>query len=148
MWLEGEDLMEGTPAEELLDVYLLAGHRVIALASHLPKRSPAGWCGCPDARGPKSWPRRFARWPPSLGSMSPRTHRTRTRRKTCQRFATAHGARRDLDLMLAAGGAPRPGRKPSRGRSIAPATFQVLLTEFAISPPMIRAPTGEPLSFR
>jgi hypothetical protein len=35
MWLDGEDLMEGTPAEELIDVYLLAGHRVIALASHL-----------------------------------------------------------------------------------------------------------------
>ena len=35
MWLDGEDLMEGTPAEELLDVYLLAGHRVVALASQL-----------------------------------------------------------------------------------------------------------------
>jgi hypothetical protein len=40
MWLEGEDLMEGTPAEELLDIYLLAGHRVIALASHLPEGIP------------------------------------------------------------------------------------------------------------
>lgn len=35
MWLEGEDLMEGTPPEELLNVYLLAGHRVVALASQL-----------------------------------------------------------------------------------------------------------------
>jgi len=34
MWLDGDDLMEGTPAEELLDVYLLAGHRVIVLAAH------------------------------------------------------------------------------------------------------------------
>jgi hypothetical protein len=34
MWLDGDDLMEGTPAEELLDVYLLAGHRVIVLAPH------------------------------------------------------------------------------------------------------------------
>jgi len=31
MWLDGDDLMEGTPAEELLDVYLLAGHRVTVL---------------------------------------------------------------------------------------------------------------------
>lgn len=35
MWLEGEDLLDGTPAEELLNVYLLAGHRVVALASQL-----------------------------------------------------------------------------------------------------------------
>jgi hypothetical protein len=34
MWLDGDDLMEGTPAEELLDVYLLAGHRVVVLAPH------------------------------------------------------------------------------------------------------------------
>ena len=41
MWLDGEDLMEGTPAEELLDVYLLAGHRVIALGSrHLDEEIP------------------------------------------------------------------------------------------------------------
>jgi hypothetical protein len=40
MWLEGEDMMEGTPAEELLDVYLLAGHRVITLASHLNDEIP------------------------------------------------------------------------------------------------------------
>ena len=31
MSLDGDDLIEGTPAEELLDVYLLAGQRVIAL---------------------------------------------------------------------------------------------------------------------
>jgi hypothetical protein len=31
MSLDGDDLLEGTPAEELLNVYLLAGHRVIAL---------------------------------------------------------------------------------------------------------------------
>ena len=31
MSLDGDDLIEGTPAEELLNVYLLAGHRVIAL---------------------------------------------------------------------------------------------------------------------
>jgi len=31
MSLDGDDLIEGTPAEELLDVYLLAGHQVIAL---------------------------------------------------------------------------------------------------------------------
>ena len=31
MRLDGDDLIEGTPAEELLNVYLLAGHRVIAL---------------------------------------------------------------------------------------------------------------------
>lgn len=35
MWFEGEDLLDGTPAEELLNVYLLAGHRVVALASQL-----------------------------------------------------------------------------------------------------------------
>jgi hypothetical protein len=29
--LDGDDLMEGASAEELLNVYLLAGHRVIAL---------------------------------------------------------------------------------------------------------------------
>jgi len=40
MTLGGEDLMEGAPAEELLDVYLLAGHRVIALASHLRDEIP------------------------------------------------------------------------------------------------------------
>jgi hypothetical protein len=39
-WLDGEDLMEGTPAEELLNVYLLAGHRVIALAAHLHDEIP------------------------------------------------------------------------------------------------------------
>lgn len=31
MSLDGDDLVEGTTAEELLNVYLLAGHRVIAL---------------------------------------------------------------------------------------------------------------------
>ena len=31
MSLDGDDLIEGTSAEELLNVYLLAGHRVIAL---------------------------------------------------------------------------------------------------------------------
>lgn len=31
MSLDGDDLVEGTPAEELLSMYLLAGHRVIAL---------------------------------------------------------------------------------------------------------------------
>ncbi len=31
MSLDGDDLIEGTPAEELLNVYLLAGQRVIAL---------------------------------------------------------------------------------------------------------------------
>ena len=40
MTLDGEDLMEGTPAEELLDVYILAGHRVIALAPHLRDEIP------------------------------------------------------------------------------------------------------------
>ena len=40
MSLDGEDLMEGTPAEELLDVYLLAGHRVIALGLHPHDESP------------------------------------------------------------------------------------------------------------
>jgi hypothetical protein len=39
-WLDGDDLMEGTPAEELLDVYLLAGHRVIVLASHPHEEIP------------------------------------------------------------------------------------------------------------
>jgi len=39
-WLDGDDLMEGTPAEELLDVYLLAGHRVIALAPRLHDEIP------------------------------------------------------------------------------------------------------------
>jgi hypothetical protein len=43
MNLDGDDLMEGTPAEELLNVYLLAGHRVIALGLHphdeIPGRS-------------------------------------------------------------------------------------------------------------
>lgn len=43
MNLEGDDLIEGTPAEELLDVYLLAGHRVVALGLHphdeIPGRS-------------------------------------------------------------------------------------------------------------
>lgn len=39
-WLAGEDLMEGTTAEELLDVYLLAGHRVIVLASHPHEEIP------------------------------------------------------------------------------------------------------------
>ncbi len=43
MNLHGDDLMEGTPAEELLDVYLLAGHRVIALGllphDEIPGRS-------------------------------------------------------------------------------------------------------------
>jgi hypothetical protein len=43
MKLDGDDLMEGTPAEELLNVYLLAGHRVIALGLHprdeIPGRS-------------------------------------------------------------------------------------------------------------
>jgi CheY-like chemotaxis protein len=40
MTLDGEDLMEGTAAEELLDVYILAGHRVIALARHLRDEIP------------------------------------------------------------------------------------------------------------
>jgi len=31
MSLDADDLIEGTPAEELLSVYLLGGHRVIAL---------------------------------------------------------------------------------------------------------------------
>lgn len=31
MSLDGDDLIEGTPAEELLNLYLLAGQRVIAL---------------------------------------------------------------------------------------------------------------------
>jgi hypothetical protein len=43
MNLDGDDLMEGTPAEELLNVYLLAGHRVIALGlqphDEIPGRS-------------------------------------------------------------------------------------------------------------
>jgi hypothetical protein len=43
MNLDGDDLMDGTPAEELLNVYLLAGHRVIALGLHphdeIPGRS-------------------------------------------------------------------------------------------------------------
>lgn len=43
MSLDGDDLMEGAPAEELLNVYLLAGHRVVALGLHphdeIPGRS-------------------------------------------------------------------------------------------------------------
>jgi hypothetical protein len=43
MSLEGDDLMEGAPAAELLNVYLLAGHRVIALGldphDEIPGRS-------------------------------------------------------------------------------------------------------------
>jgi hypothetical protein len=43
MNLDGDDLMDGTPAEELLNVYRLAGHRVIALGLHphdeIPGRS-------------------------------------------------------------------------------------------------------------
>jgi hypothetical protein len=43
MSLDGDDLMEGAPAAELLNVYLLAGHRVIALGLHprdeIPGRS-------------------------------------------------------------------------------------------------------------
>lgn len=40
MNLDGDDLMEGTPAEELLNVYLLAGHRVIALGLHARDEIP------------------------------------------------------------------------------------------------------------
>jgi CheY-like chemotaxis protein len=40
MTLDGEDLMEGTAAEELLDVYILAGHRVIALARYVRDEIP------------------------------------------------------------------------------------------------------------
>jgi hypothetical protein len=43
MSFDGDDLIEGTPAEELLNVYLLAGHRVIALGlqphDEIPGRS-------------------------------------------------------------------------------------------------------------
>lgn len=43
MNLDGDDLMERAPGEELLDLYLLAGHRVIALGLHphdeIPGRS-------------------------------------------------------------------------------------------------------------
>jgi hypothetical protein len=43
MSLDGDDLMEGAPAAELLNVYLLAGHRVIALGldphDEIPGRS-------------------------------------------------------------------------------------------------------------
>jgi CheY-like chemotaxis protein len=43
MSLDSEDLMEGTPAEELLNVYLLAGQPVVALGLHphdeIPGRS-------------------------------------------------------------------------------------------------------------
>jgi hypothetical protein len=43
MNLDGDDLMEGAPGEELLNLYLLAGHRVIALGLHphdeIPGRS-------------------------------------------------------------------------------------------------------------
>ena len=72
MWLEGEDLMEGTPAEELIDVYLLAGHRVIALArspsrrrdprSSGPVAPPPGVRGARHGdrlAGPRPWGRRL-----------------------------------------------------------------------------------------
>jgi manganese oxidase len=51
-------------------------------------------------------------------------------------------------VTLAAGGCTSAGEEASEeGAASAPTTFQVSLTEFAISPPMIHAPTGEPLSF-
>ena len=51
-------------------------------------------------------------------------------------------------VMLAASGCTSAGEEASEeGAASAPATFQVSLTEFAISPPMIHAPAGEPLSF-
>ena len=51
-------------------------------------------------------------------------------------------------VMLAASGCTSAGEEASEeGAASAPATFQVSLTEFAISPSMIHAPTGEPLSF-
>lgn len=53
-----------------------------------------------------------------------------------------------LILTLGASGCTSAGEEASEeGAASAPASFQVSLTEFAISPPMIHAPTGEPLSF-
>jgi uncharacterized cupredoxin-like copper-binding protein len=53
-----------------------------------------------------------------------------------------------LIVMLAASGCTAAGEEaPEEGAASAPATVQVSLTEFAISPPMIRASAGEPLTF-
>ena len=53
-----------------------------------------------------------------------------------------------LIVMLAASGCTSAGEEVSEeGAASAPAALQVSLTEFAISPPMIHAPTGEALTF-
>ena len=53
-----------------------------------------------------------------------------------------------LIVMLAASGCTSAGEETSEeGAASAPATVQVSLTEFAISPPMIHAPVGEALAF-
>lgn len=75
MWLEGDDLMEGTPAEELLDVYLLAGHRVIALASHLPEEIPGRVVRLPRRPGSEELATAVGSLAPVPGA-TPRTHRT------------------------------------------------------------------------
>ena len=53
-----------------------------------------------------------------------------------------------LIVMLAASGCTAAGEEaPEEGAASAPATIQVSLSEFAISPPMIHASAGEPLTF-
>src|SRR5918994_706495 len=53
-----------------------------------------------------------------------------------------------LIVMLAASGCTAAGEEaPERGAGSAPATLQVSLTEFSISPPMIHVSPGEPLTF-
>ena len=50
-------------------------------------------------------------------------------------------------LSAACSGEGEAGPVAAEGDSTAPATFEVSLTEFAISPPMIHAPAGQALSF-
>ncbi|HKI28158.1 MAG TPA: cupredoxin domain-containing protein, partial [Actinomycetota bacterium] len=53
-----------------------------------------------------------------------------------------------LMMTLAASSCTAAGEEaPEEGAASAPATVQVSLTEFAISPPMIHASAGEPLTF-
>jgi plastocyanin len=53
-----------------------------------------------------------------------------------------------LIVILVASSCTGAGEEaPEEGAASAPATVQVSLTEFAISPPMIHASAGEPLTF-
>ena len=148
----------GRRREELLDVYLTGGHRVIALADdrfHDGEPGTVRSVRRRPARGRAARGHLIARGRGSGGPpLSPHVHRhapsaheNEEDAAMIRRHPSVRAGSITISSPLACTGEGDGDAPPGEDAAAAPATIAVSLTEFAIGPNMIHAPAGQALLF-